>query len=193
MNRSPDSRNDRGENFIARPYENMPSVTDRRWGAAGPDDSFGPPELGGFGDFRQTVSDGRADRPAQRVSQRGRGPRAARSDHAIADELYHRLTEDETLDASEILLGVEDGVITLTGEVPVRSMKHRAEDLAGQVRGAREVVNRIRVDNGEASFGPSGEAVRSGLSQKGSGFSSETPNRSGEDGDPVETDRRSNG
>jgi hypothetical protein len=54
-------------------------------------------------------------------------------------------------------------------------MKHRAEDIADGVRGVVDIENRIRVDNGVASIGPGG-AVRSGLDQPGSGFSSSRPN-----------------
>jgi osmotically-inducible protein OsmY len=63
-------------------------------------------------------------------------------------------------------------VVTLTGEVPQRRMKHLAEDLVVAMQGVREVHNRIQVDKGAASFGPPGQAVRSGFDQQGSGFSS---------------------
>ena len=107
------------------------------------------------------------------MSHSGRGPRNyTRPDASIVDELIDRMTEHEALDATEILLIVEDGVVTLTGEVPERRMKHLAEDIADAVRGVREIENRIRVDNGSSSFGPPGEGVRSGENQVGSAFSS---------------------
>lgn len=171
--------------FGARAYENMPSVTDRRWGddRGARDDSFGPAELGGYGNFAtpgdtEHVAGGRAigrvvDRALQR---RGRGPKnATRSDSLIAEELNERFMHDDLLDASEILLRVEDGKVLLTGEVPERWMKHRAEDIADGVRGVKDIDNQIRVDDGSASFGTGG-AVRSGRSQQGSGFSSTPPN-----------------
>lgn len=108
-----------------------------------------------------------------RPSQRGRGPRNyLRSDARIADDLIDRLTEDEQLDAREILVMVENGVVTLTGEVEARWMKHRAEDIAADVSGVRDIRNRLVVDPGVRSFGPPGVAVRSGHDQLGSGFSS---------------------
>ncbi|MGH8078445.1 MAG: BON domain-containing protein [Lysobacter sp.] len=109
---------------------------------------------------------------ASHPSQRGRGPRGERSDEAIREDVCERLSDDSLLDASEILVMVEERVVTLTGEVTERWMKHRAEDLADAARGAREIVNRIRIDSGVASFGVPGEAVRSGKDQQGSGFSS---------------------
>lgn len=166
----------------ARLYENLPSVTDHGWqgGRAG-DDSFGPPHLGGPQEPRYDRRDaeGRAlDRSAGRAlhGARRRGPKnAARPDALIAEELSERFMDDELLDASEILLRVEDGRVLLTGEVPERWMKHRAEDIADGVRGVVDIDNRIRVDDGTASFGAGG-AVRSGPSQPGSGFSSPRPN-----------------
>lgn len=161
-----------------RAYEDMPSVTSRAWGPQHPhEDRFGHDGPSGYGDIRE-----RSDRQhqaagtGQRAGHRGRGPRgAARGDHLIAEEINERLMHDEQVDASEILLAVEDGVVTLTGEVPERRMKHRAEDIAASVRGVRELRNVIRVDNGEKSFGPAGREARSGDSQKGSGFSSASP------------------
>ena len=166
-------------NRRARLYHDMPSVTPRAWGPMPPDDdSFGPRSLGGWGDFREPAEPRGA--PEQDAStrkrqggHRGRGPRnEMRPDASIADDIYQRLTDDEELDASEILLSVEDGFVTLTGEVPEKAMKRRAENVAAQARGVRDVRNCIRYDDGTASFGPPGRAVRSGNDQLGSGFSS---------------------
>lgn len=166
-----DSRDDDAR-YASRPYRDMPSVTPRAWGRmTAEDDSFGPRELGGYGDFREAAARDGARRRDERASQRGRGPRQARPDGSIADEVFHRLTWDESVDAGQILMSVADGVVTLTGEVPERAMKRRAEDIVAEVRGVRDVENRIRVDDGRASFGPGG-AVRSGRDQLGSGFSS---------------------
>jgi osmotically-inducible protein OsmY len=104
---------------------------------------------------------------------RGRGPQGyTRSDDRIVDDVIDRLTDDDQIDASEILVMVEGGVVTLSGNVPERQMKHRAEDLVADANGVRDVENRIRVDDGSASAGRPGEAVRSGRDQLGSGFSS---------------------
>lgn len=170
-----------------RQYGDMPSVTDRRWETGGGrDDSFGPAQLGGYGDFAgaDATEHLAGARAIQAVTQRALGlgrdrhrvPRnATRSDALITEELNERFTEDEQLDASEILLRVEDGHVLLTGEVPERWMKHRAEDIADAVRGVRDIENRIRVDDGSKSFGRGGP-VRSGRDQPGSGFSSSPPN-----------------
>jgi hypothetical protein len=166
----------------ARLYEDLPSVTDRGGLAPGRDDSFGTPDIGGpyeprYGNgLRQAEGRAIAESTQRSMHARRNGPRnATRSDALIAEELNERFRDDELLDASEVLLSVENGRVLLTGEVPERWMKHRAEDIADGVRGVVDIENRIRVDNGVASIGPGG-AVRSGLDQPGSGFSSSPPN-----------------
>lgn len=163
------------DDYASRPYADMPSVTSRAWGprdAQG--DPFGYEGQGGYGDFRDAAAPA-GPRAAPRGGQRGRGPKAARQDSSIADEVYSRLTDDEHVDAGEILVNVENGVVTLTGEVPERRMKHRAEDLVSEIRGVRELHNRIRVDPVQRSFTSALGGLRAGESQKGSGFSSESP------------------
>ncbi|WP_229792240.1 BON domain-containing protein [Cognatilysobacter bugurensis] len=156
-------------------------MTSRAWGpskAHGDPDPFGYRGQGGYGDFREhdggTRHGAHADDDRPR-GHRGRGPRATRSDASIADEVYFRLTEDPFIDASEILVNVEEAVVTLTGEVTERRMKHRAEDLVHEIRGINEVHNRIRVDKVQRSFTDSLGGLRAGDSQKGSGFSSQSP------------------
>lgn len=106
-------------------------------------------------------------------SHRGRGPKdSVRSSSRVTDEIIERLTDDEHIDAGEILLMLEGDVVTLTGNVPEAAMKQRAEQLAAAASGVREVRNTIRVDDGSASPGKPGEAIRSGQDQLGSGFSS---------------------
>lgn len=181
-------------------HDGLPSVTNRAWGPDRTDDArtHGDPGQSGYGGFtghqgRYGESQGRHAQsghgrggvefaghghdsaPSRGIpsGHRGRGPRDyVRSDARITDDIIDRLTDDDRIDASEILVMVEAGVVTLTGNVPERGMKHRAEDLVADASGVRDVHNRIRVDDGSASFGRPGEAVRSGRDQLGSGFSS---------------------
>jgi osmotically-inducible protein OsmY len=77
---------------------------------------------------------------------RGVGPRGyRRSDERIREDACEVLSDDPYLDASSIEVGAQDGEITLTGTVPSRGDKRRAEDLVEGIRGARDVHNRIRV------------------------------------------------
>jgi hypothetical protein len=182
-------------------YDGLPSVTNRAWGEDRADDtmSYGSSGQGGYGDFTRDHQGGYGESQGRRAqsgharggsefgghtfrsprsqgveqNHRGRGPRDyVRSDERIADDVIDRLTDDERIDASEVLVMVEGGVVTLTGNVPERAMKHRAEDLAADAHGVRDVRNEIRVDPGADSFGRPGAAVRAGRDQLGSGFSS---------------------
>lgn len=87
----------------------------------------------------------------------GKGPSGyTRSDERICDELYDRLTNDPDIDASSIEISVQDGTVSLSGQVSERQMKHHAEDCADQISGVKDVDNRIRVkrdDNGESDQG----------------------------------------
>lgn len=77
---------------------------------------------------------------------RGKGPKNfTRSDERIKDDINSRLTDDPYVDASEIEVAVESGEVTLTGTVPDRSSKRRAEDIAELVSGVKNVENRLRV------------------------------------------------
>ncbi|HEU0167933.1 MAG TPA: BON domain-containing protein [Chloroflexota bacterium] len=88
-----------------------------------------------------------------RVEQRrqgpyaGRGPRNyTRSNDRIREEVSDRLSDHPWLDASQIEVMVEDGVVTLTGAVEDRTQKRMAEDVADSVSGVRDVNNQLRID-----------------------------------------------
>ncbi|WP_042695426.1 BON domain-containing protein, partial [Azospirillum sp. B506] len=82
-----------------------------------------------------------------RVSQhRGRGPRGySRSDERVREDVSDRLTDDAYIDASDIEVTVSSGEVTLTGLVPDRQTKRRAEDVAESVSGVSHVQNNLRV------------------------------------------------
>ena len=76
----------------------------------------------------------------------GRGPRNySRSDERIKEDICDELSSDRQCDAEDIDIEVKDGMVTLSGTVPSRKMKHRAEDIADAARGVKDVDNRIRV------------------------------------------------
>ena len=82
---------------------------------------------------------------------RGRGPRGyQRSDERLHEAVCERLTEDRTVDATEITVEVSDAEVTLTGTVPSREQKRRAAMCAEQVAGVHDVFNRLRVSPGAA-------------------------------------------
>lgn len=120
--------------------------------------------------------------------QHGRGDGGqSYADNRITDAIIRRLREDPQIDASQILVMVDGGVVTLSGDVPDAPTRQRAESLVTAIRETRKVHNRLHVDDGSAAAGPPGRAIRSGRDQYGSGFSSS------ERDDPVYDDTTSNG
>jgi osmotically-inducible protein OsmY len=80
---------------------------------------------------------------------RGRGPKNyTRSDERLLEDLSEKLSEDPLIDASEISVEVKQGVVTLSGTVEKRWMKHQAEDLAERCSGVKDVENNIKVKRG---------------------------------------------
>jgi hypothetical protein len=76
----------------------------------------------------------------------GRGPKGyKRSDQQINEDASQRLERDGDIDASEIEVTTQDGVITLRGSVPDRLTKRRAEECVESIYGARDVMNELRV------------------------------------------------
>lgn len=76
----------------------------------------------------------------------GVGPKNyARSDDRIREDVCDEISDDGEIDARDIDIEVKDREVTLSGTVPERYMKHRAEDIADSCRGVRDVHNHIRV------------------------------------------------
>jgi osmotically-inducible protein OsmY len=82
----------------------------------------------------------------RRSGHSGRGPRGyIRSDERIREEVNERLTADRYVDATEIEVSVEEGIVTLTGKVDNRAEKRLAEDCVDDVSGVRDVNNLLRI------------------------------------------------
>lgn len=92
-----------------------------------------------FGETRKSRSD-------EEAKNRGKGPKGfVRSDERIREDINCRLTDDGFVDASEIEVTVENAEVTLSGTVPDKSSKRRAEDISELVSGVKNVENRLRV------------------------------------------------
>lgn len=79
-------------------------------------------------------------------NHRGKGPKGyTRSPERIKEDVYERLYDDSFLDASNIEIEIKKDEVVLTGTVPDRQSKRRAEDDVEAVSGVRQVENRIRV------------------------------------------------
>jgi hypothetical protein len=81
-----------------------------------------------------------------RSGLRGKGPRGyKRTDERIAEEVNDVLTENDSLDATEVQVSVQNGEVTLSGTVDNRFERRLAEDLADSVSGVQHVQNNLRV------------------------------------------------
>ncbi|WP_176736399.1 BON domain-containing protein [Oligoflexus tunisiensis] len=77
----------------------------------------------------------------------GLGPKGyRRSDDSIKEDVCERLTQDPVIDASDVEVHVQDGEVTLTGTVAGRIEKSRAEDIILDIRGVKNVENRLKVE-----------------------------------------------
>lgn len=84
---------------------------------------------------------------ARRADHRGLGPKGyRRSDTRINEDVHDRLTEDPDLDASGVVVAVQDGEVTLSGTVSDRRAKHHAEAIVEHIGGVTHVQNNLRVD-----------------------------------------------
>jgi osmotically-inducible protein OsmY len=102
-------------------------------------------------EVRSWFGDEEAERRRRQDEQRagqysGRGPRGyRRSAERIREDVNERLTDDPFLDATNIEVSVDNGIVTLTGTVDNRNDKRRAEDVAESVAGVSDVLNQLRV------------------------------------------------
>ena len=87
---------------------------------------------------------GDTDRDAGRY--RGIGPRSFKRDDArLCEMVCERLEDHDAIDASEIEVTVENGIVRLSGTVPDRRMKRLAEDVADSIGGIKDVDNQLRL------------------------------------------------
>lgn len=112
----------------------------------------------------------------------GKGPKSyRRSDERIREDVNDRLSEGY-LDASEIEVQVSEGLVTLTGTVNSRTDKRRAEDIAEDVRGVKNVENRLRVEHSDIDRYPTVTGTSSTAGATGTGASMGTTGTAGTTG-----------
>lgn len=122
--------------------------TDRYATSYGTSDSFGRRLTGSdYGDRYFSNSYGLAAQGSwSQQSHAGKGPKGyRRSDERIKEEISDLLEQDHRVDASEIEVKVESGVVTLAGTVSDRRMKRLAEECIESSPGVQDVHNEIRV------------------------------------------------
>jgi hypothetical protein len=146
-----------------RPFESRPrGDTERERYSRRYAPNWGPGNLGpNYGrnmDYPTARSFGAYTPPARNYS--GRGPRGyRRSDERILEDVCERLTFDPRLDAADIEVVVNNGEVTLNGEVEDRHDKKLAEEIAEDAGGVIDVHNRLKARHGLLStvFGTDAE------------------------------------
>ncbi len=76
----------------------------------------------------------------------GNGESESATDRTVREEIMDFLTRDESVDASDVSVRVEDGVATLIGSVDEARMKQSIEDAVQSVPGVEEVLNCLIVN-----------------------------------------------
>lgn len=66
-------------------------------------------------------------------------------DDRIHDDVRQRLEQADDVNPSELQVSVEAGVVTLSGQVATREMKHAAADIAERVPGVHRVHNDLHI------------------------------------------------
>jgi osmotically-inducible protein OsmY len=85
------------------------------------------------------------------ASHRGKGPKGyTRSDDRLKELICERLTDDPSIDASEISLEVTSQVVKLTGTVDDRQTKYEVEELIERCGGVKDIDNQLRVRSGSS-------------------------------------------
>ena len=80
----------------------------------------------------------------------GMGPEGyQRSDDRIREDINDRLTEHGEIDATHVTVHVNNGEVTLTGDVDDRFMRRMAEDISDSVPGVRDVRNELKTGHAE--------------------------------------------
>lgn len=112
---------------------------------------FGPPEdpfmrFSDADEWSMSGMRGAETHVSHEEGHRGRGPKGyRRSDERIREEVCEQLTDDWSVDATDITVEVKDGEVTLIGSVPSRAQKRSATECVEMVTGVRDVFNNLRV------------------------------------------------
>lgn len=98
----------------------------------------------------------------------GRGPRNyQRPDERICEDVCDTLTRHGGIDASNVVVRVDAGMVTLDGSVETRAQKGMAEDAAWAISGVRDVQNNLRATTMQAMRGSESVTVTGQGSLKG--------------------------
>jgi osmotically-inducible protein OsmY len=125
-------------------------------------------------------------------SHRGKGPKGyTRSDDRLKEIICEKLTDDPTIDATEINVEVTSQIVKLTGTVDDRFTKYDVEELIERCGGVKDIDNQLRVRSGSSQRsqlgsqgGSSMESYGSGTGQTSGSGMTQTTSQSAREGSP---------
>jgi osmotically-inducible protein OsmY len=176
--RGRDTGRDRGGAFWNSDADNRRDweYNRRSWSGRDYGRGYGNQERGFFDRASDEVAswfgDEEAERRRRQDQHRGRGPRNyTRSSDRIREDVNDRLTDDWHVDATDIEVTVSGTEVTLSGTVPSRDQRRRAEDIAESVSAVTHVQNNLRVkQQNQPTSGSDTCAGVPGTTSGGSGF-----------------------
>ena len=84
------------------------------------------------------------------IGHRGKAPKNyVRSDERVFEDVCEVLTAQDAIDASEMTVTVDKGVVTLDGSIATDHMKELAEEAIMDLPGVKSVRNTLRAMNKE--------------------------------------------
>lgn len=84
------------------------------------------------------------------AGHRGKAPKNyVRSDERVFEDVCEALTQQDAVDASDITVKVDAGMVTLDGSVATAHMKELAEEAIVDLPGVKSVRNMLRAMNKE--------------------------------------------
>jgi osmotically-inducible protein OsmY len=135
----------------------------------------------------------------RRQSHRGKGPQGyTRSDQRLEEDVNDRLCDDPRVDASNVRVKVQDGEVTLEGEIESKMAKRAAEDCVDSVSGVKHVQNNLRVRHhagqsgsqiGSQSASQSGQYASQGALTSGSSVSGSSTGGTSSSGEGASSGR----
>jgi len=75
----------------------------------------------------------------------GRSFEEANADNRITAAVNTLLVKERTINSMDIDVSTLNGVVTMEGRVPSRTISYRAQSLAASVDGVKRVINRLRI------------------------------------------------
>src|SRR5262245_35457200 len=112
-------------------------------GAAWARDPSTPPQLGDTAEGSERSPDSNATRAEDRFQAETR----PKSDEMLATAVHESLTKDKRVNAMQIRVTANEGIVKLDGTVPQQADRDAAESIARQVAGVQYVNNALSVDS----------------------------------------------